>query len=91
MVRKEDDIKWLASKLSGATGALGSEAIYLSNWLLCFRCAPEGFRVIIAYLADWMDNSPSHWADYHSLMEFCLVSLYKCPGVHPVGIRETLL
>ena len=35
----EDDVMWITSKLSGAAGALGTEAMELRNWLLCFRCA----------------------------------------------------
>ena len=35
----EDDVMWVASKLSGAAGALGAEAMELCNWLLCFGCA----------------------------------------------------
>ena len=42
----EDDVTWVASKLSGASGALGAEAMKLHNWLLCFRCASEEFRVV---------------------------------------------
>ena len=53
----EDDVTWVASKLSGAAGALGEEAMELCNWLLCFGCASEEFRVILASLADWMANS----------------------------------
>ena len=30
----EDDVTWVASKLSGAAGALGAEAMELQNWLL---------------------------------------------------------
>ena len=30
----EDDVTWVASKLSGAAGALGAEAMELRNWLL---------------------------------------------------------
>ena len=37
----EDDVTWVASKLSGAAGALGAEAIELRNWLLRFKCASE--------------------------------------------------
>ena len=37
----EDDVTWVASKLSGAAGALGAEAMELRNWLLSFRCASE--------------------------------------------------
>ena len=35
----EDDVTWVASKLSGDVGALGAEAIELCNWLLRFGCA----------------------------------------------------
>ena len=40
----EDDVTWIASKLSGAEGALGAEAIELQNWLLCFGCVSEELR-----------------------------------------------
>ena len=53
----ENDVTWVASKLSGAAGVLGAEAMELRNWLLCFGCAPEEFRVVVASLADWMANS----------------------------------
>ena len=48
---------WVASKLSGAAGALGAEAVELRNWLLRFRCLLEELRVVIARLADFMANS----------------------------------
>ena len=54
----EDSVTWVSSKLSGAAGALGAEEIELRNWLLCFRCASEELRVVIASLADWMANPP---------------------------------
>ena len=34
----EDDVTWVALKLSGAAGALGAEAMELCNWLLRFAC-----------------------------------------------------
>ena len=37
----EDDVTWVASKLSVAAGALGAEAIELHNWLLCSGCSLE--------------------------------------------------
>ena len=55
---KEDDIMWVASKISGAAGALGSEAIELRNWLLCFGCASEELRFVVPSLAYWMANPP---------------------------------
>ena len=48
----EDDVTWVASKLSGAAGALGAEASKMGNWLLCFGCASEDLRVVVAILAD---------------------------------------
>ena len=53
----EDDVTWVASKLSGAAVALGAEVIELSNCLLCFGCASEELRVVVASLDDWMANS----------------------------------
>ena len=53
----EDDITWVASKISGAAAALGAEAIELINWLLSLGCASEELQVVVARLADWMDNS----------------------------------
>ena len=53
----EDDVTWFASKLSGTSGALGAEAMELHNWLLCFVCASEELRAVVASLADWMANS----------------------------------
>ena len=50
----EDDVMWIVSKLSGAAGVLGVEAIELRNWLLCFGCASEVLIVVVASLYDWM-------------------------------------
>ena len=50
---------WVASKLSDDTGVLGVEAMELRNWLLCFGCVSEEFRVVVADLADWMDSPTS--------------------------------
>ena len=86
----EYDVTWVASKLSGTAGALGAEAMELGNWLLCFRCASEEFRVVVASLADWMANPSPAWAAYRALMACRLVSLDKRPGVRPVDIGETL-
>ena len=52
----EYDVTWVASKLSGAAGALGAEAIELHNWLLRFGYASEELRAVIARLDDWMAN-----------------------------------
>ena len=86
----EDDVTWVASKLSGAGGALGVEAIKLRNWLLRFGCASEELRVVVASLAGWMANSSLPWAAYCALMACRLVALDKRSRVRSVGIGETL-
>ena len=86
----EYDVTWVVSKLSGAAGALGSEAMELRHWFLRFGCASEELRVVVASLADWMANSSPPWAAYCALIACRLVALDKRPGVPPVGIGETL-
>ena len=54
----EDDVTWVASNISGAAGALGSEAIELINWIIFIVCTLEELRFVVAKLADWMSNSP---------------------------------
>ena len=82
----EYDVTWVASKISGAAGALGAGAMELRNWLLCFGCASEELRVVVASLADWMSNSSPPWTAHRALMACRLVALDKRPGVRPVGI-----
>ena len=60
----EDDVTWITSKLSGAEGALGAEAIELRNWLLRFGCALEELRVVVDRQADCMANPFPPWATY---------------------------
>ena len=48
----EYNVMWVESKLSGAAGVLGKEANDLSHWLICFRCAAEELRVIVAKLSN---------------------------------------
>ena len=48
----EEDDTWVASKLSGAAGALVAEAIELRNWLLNFGCTLEEFRVVVSNMSD---------------------------------------
>ena len=84
------DVTWVASKISGAAGALGAEAIDLSNCLPLFGCASEDFRVVVVNMADWMDNSSPPWAAYRALTACHLVALDNHLGVCPIGIGETL-
>ena len=54
----EDAVMWVASKLSGAVGALGAEVIELRNWLLRFGYASELLRVVVARQAGCMVLPP---------------------------------
>ena len=72
---------WVASKLSGAAGALGAEAVELRNCLLCFGCVSEELRVVVASLAYWMTNSSPPWSAYSALMA-CLLVAWGPPHGH---------
>ena len=54
----EYDVTWVASKISGAAGALRLEVIELRNWLICFGCTSEEVRVLVSRLTDWMAIYP---------------------------------
>ena len=81
----------MASRLSGDTGALGAKTLDLRNWILWFICASEELWAVVAELADWHTNYPPPWASYRALISCRLIALDKRPGVHPVGIGETLM
>ena len=53
----EDDVTWVASNISGATGALGVEVIEMINWIICFECASDDLRVVASNIGEWMANS----------------------------------
>ena len=53
----EEDVTWVALKLSGEAGALGAETVELRNCLLFFGCATEELRVVVTSLADWVANA----------------------------------
>ena len=82
----EENVPWVASKLSGTDGVLGAKVMELRNWLLCFGCVSEEFRVVVANMADWMSNSSPPCNDYLDMMACRLVALDKRLGVCPVGI-----
>ena len=84
----ENDVTWVASKLSGAAGALGSEAIELTNFLFRFGCMLEGFVVVFYDLSDWMYNSSPPWASHCDLIEYFFIALNKRPWVSPVVISR---
>ena len=82
----ENNVTWVASKISGAAGVIGAESINLRNWILCLGCASEEFIVVVADLAAWMANSSPPWDAYCDMMACRLVAMDTRPGVCPVGI-----
>ena len=62
----------------------------MRNWLLCFRCASEEPRIVVARLADWIYKSSPLLATYRALMACRLVALDRRRGVRPEGIGEML-
>ena len=84
----EDGVTWVASKISGAAGVLGAEAIELRNWLRCLGYAPEELMVSVARLDGWMPPPP--WTAYRALIACYLLALDKRQGVRLVGIGEML-
>ena len=87
----EETLIWVASRLSGDTGALGAKALDIRNWLLWFSCALEEFWAVVAQLADWHTNYSPPWDSYRALISCRIIAIDKRPGVHPVGIGETLM
>ena len=86
----EHNFVWVAYKLSGATGALGAEVIELRNWLICFRCVSEEFRVVFSDMYDCMANFSYPWDAYRALMACHIIALDNHPGVRPLWIGERL-
>ena len=55
----EDDVKWVASKLSDDAGALEAKAIEMRNWLLCFRFPSEGSESSLPiWTTGWINTPP---------------------------------
>ena len=82
------DVESVASRLSGADGPGGTDAVDLRNWLLRFGKESEALREEVALWASWLANGQPPWAAYRALMAARLVALGKQPGVRPVGIGE---
>jgi hypothetical protein len=83
-----DDIEAIATRLSGAAGPGGADAVDLRNWLPRFGKESEALRDEMARWAAWLANDHPPWAAYRALMAARLVALDKQPGVRPVGIGE---
>jgi hypothetical protein len=83
-----DDVESVATRLSGAAGPGGTDAVDLRNWLLRFGKESAALREEMASWTAWLANGHPPWAAYRALMAARLVALDKQPGVRPVGIGE---
>ncbi|KAI2494156.1 hypothetical protein MHU86_20388 [Fragilaria crotonensis] len=84
----QDDVEAIASRLSGAAGPGGTDAVDLANWLLRFGRESEAMREEMAAWTNWLANTSPPWAAYRAVMANRLVALDKQPGTRPVGIGE---
>ena len=84
----EKDVEHVASRLSGAAGPSGVDAVALRNWALRFGTVSEALRTELAAWVNWLGNTSPPFAAYRAMMACRLVALDKCPGVRPVGIGE---
>lgn len=53
---QKQDVELISSRLSGAAGPGGTDAVELSNWLLRFGSESEGLRSKMAAWTNWMAN-----------------------------------
>jgi hypothetical protein len=84
----QDDVEAISSRLAGAAGPGGTDAVDLANWLLRFGRESEALREEMAAWTNWLANTSPPWADYRAMMANRLVALDKQPGTRPVGIGE---
>ena len=81
-------VEKVASRLSGAAGPCGVDAVDLRNWLLRFGPESAQLRKEMALQTEWLSNTHPPWAAYRAMMACRLVALDKQPGVRPLGIGE---
>jgi hypothetical protein len=81
-------IEKVATRLSGAAGPSGVDAIDMQNWLSGYGKESSALREELTEWASWLANQHPPWAAYRALVACRLVALDKEPGVRPVGIGE---
>jgi hypothetical protein len=78
-----ETIEKVATRLSGAAGPSGVNAVDLQNWLLHYGKESSALREELAEWASWLANKHPAWAAYPALMACRLVALDKHPSVCP--------
>ena len=86
----EEVITWVVSKISGALGALGAEALKLKDWLLRFECVSEELWFEVEGLEYFLEKSYPLGQITEPFWPIGLLLLTSAHQVRPVGIGETL-
>ena len=81
---------FVAHCIQGGAGPGGCDASHWRDMLLRFGTYSSRLRDAVAALARRLLNSIVPWEDISALVANRLIVLDKCPGVHPIGIGETL-
>ncbi len=83
-----DHIESRSSKLHGAAGPSGVDAIMLKAWLTRHGAASDALRVEMAEWASWLGCSNPEYAKIRALNHVRLLAVDKEPGVRPLGCGE---
>ena len=81
---------FVAHCIQRGAGPGGCDAGHWRDVLLRFGAHSSRLRDAVAVLARQLLNSIVLWDDINALVANHLIALDKCPGVCPIGIRETL-
>ena len=84
----EDTIQERASKLHGAAGPSGVDAIMLKAWLTRHGCASQALRTELAKWAEMLATLPPTYSKIRALNHTRLLAVDKEPGVRPIGCGE---
>ena len=83
-----DHIESRSSKLHGAAGPSGVDAIMLKAWLTRHGAASDALRVEMAEWASWIGCTKPDYAKIRALNNVRLLAVDKEPGVRPLGCGE---
>jgi hypothetical protein len=84
----QDMIEKVVTRLSGAAGPSGVDAVDLQNWLLRYGKESKALREELAAWRSGLANESPLWAADRVMMACPLVALDKQLGVRPVGVAS---
>ena len=83
-----DHVESRSSKLHGAAGPSGVDAIMLKAWLTRHGAASDALRFEMAEWATWLGCFKPEYAKIRALNHVRLLAVDKEPGVRPLGCGE---